>query len=116
MVLENLTLFEVHLDDLDLGSRRGGDDERDADAEPADESDASGGGKRRILALVGASLAMSVVVAVVASRLAGSDEPPIGEPIAVADDETVATGSSGVRSVGEESNERDADVPQSDLD
>ncbi|WP_415378501.1 hypothetical protein [Halosimplex sp. TS25] len=89
MVFENVTLFEVHLDDAQFGpgAGRASDDardeavdavRRDADeratgSEPTDEE---GSGRSRIAKLAVASVVVSVVATLAARRLTGRDDEP----------------------------------------
>ncbi|MFC7140103.1 hypothetical protein ACFQMA_09685 [Halosimplex aquaticum] len=94
MVFENVTLFEVHLDDAQFGPRdarpddaRGGSDEaarRDADGRGAEtgsgadseSTDGTGSGRGRFAKLAVASVVVSVVATVAARRLAGRGADP----------------------------------------
>ncbi|WP_436923391.1 hypothetical protein [Halosimplex amylolyticum] len=89
MVFENVTLFEVHLDDAQFGPRdgRSGDDSRSesvaversdagepevgTDSGGEASADAEGSGRGRFAKLAVASVVVSVVATVVARRLAG---------------------------------------------
>lgn len=87
MVLDKLTLFELHFDDAQFGPARmttGGDDadetaatpeledETSEDA-PATETESGDGGMGRALALAGFSVLLSVAVTLLARRLSGDD-------------------------------------------
>jgi len=82
MAFDKLTLFELHFDGAQFGPRAiGATDETDAEptdvtetADEIDESAAGRGGARRVLALVGASVLLSVVATFVVRRLGGGDE------------------------------------------
>ncbi|WP_436931346.1 hypothetical protein [Halosimplex halobium] len=81
MVFENLTLFEVHLDDAQFGTDAGRSDERDADValpEPDSDDDRetadSSGGRGRFVKLAVASVVVSVAATLVARRVAGGDD------------------------------------------
>jgi len=101
MVFENVTLFEVHLDDAQFSADAGGADdgaESDAherraapvddrrveergadDAAAVDESESPerSSGRGRFVKLAAASVVVSVVATVVARRIAGRGEDPI---------------------------------------
>ncbi|WP_135665253.1 hypothetical protein [Halorhabdus rudnickae] len=101
MVFENLTLFEVHLEDATFSPTQslgeGTDDERSAggdDQSTADEHEAptDGAGVGRVLALVVASVVASIVVTVVIRQLVGDEEPEVDidapeEPVDVSIDD-----------------------------
>jgi hypothetical protein len=77
MVFENLTLFELHLEDAQFGPTSLPDlDAVESAEESGEEPDqtAAGGSRRRGLALLLASVAVSLVATVVARRLAGADD------------------------------------------
>ncbi|WEL16735.1 hypothetical protein SVXHr_0555 [Halorhabdus sp. SVX81] len=75
MVLENLTLFEVHLDNARIGPGMANEDEPEPEATVADEAaDADDG--RSIGRLVIASIVVSIVVSVLAWALTDEDEQP----------------------------------------
>ncbi|WP_436906925.1 hypothetical protein [Halosimplex marinum] len=101
MVLENVTLFEVHLDDAQFTADAGRADDRDdagerdrptaadaervadvervGDAEAAEREGSAEGssGPGRFLKLTAASVAVSVLATVVARRIAGRDDDPV---------------------------------------
>jgi hypothetical protein len=97
MVLENVTLFEVHLDDAQFSADAGGSDGRgaDSDARRAGDgvavADAAAGtesvdagevapessGRGRVLKLAAASVALGVVATVVARRVAGRGDESV---------------------------------------
>lgn len=95
MVFENVTLFEVHLDDARFDARAGGVDGSDADpaeavedraheervdderAAESETAEASAGGRGRVAKLILASVVVSVAATVVARRFAGGDDDPV---------------------------------------
>ncbi|QPV62055.1 hypothetical protein I7X12_15050 [Halosimplex litoreum] len=93
MVFENVTLFEVHLDDAQFSSDAGRSDGRRADAvddeavvdaeavadaEPADgRATDSPSGRGRFVKLAAASVVLSVVATVVARRVAGRGDESV---------------------------------------
>ena len=80
MVFENLTLFEIHLEDADFGpcgaegaqADVGGEQSGDETPENADAGDEGPPVGRLILA----SVVVSIVVALLARKLAGDDDEP----------------------------------------
>ncbi|MFW5974544.1 MAG: hypothetical protein ACOCPZ_04115 [Natrialbaceae archaeon] len=81
MVLENLTLFEVHLENARIGPNRatasnpeGAAEDASGDREETVDDTADGGPS--IGRLVVASVLLSVVVSVLAWKLASDDEDP----------------------------------------
>ena len=94
MVFENVTLFEVHLDDAQFSADAGlaadadaSDDDRRVDDEAAprvddvavDEGAPTEGssGRGRFVRLAAASVVVSVVATVVARRIAGRGDDPV---------------------------------------
>jgi len=75
MVLDKLTLFEVHLEDASFGPNVTGD-RSEAEDEPTVEDEAPEESGISVGRLVVASVLFSVVVSLVAWKLAGEDEDP----------------------------------------
>jgi hypothetical protein len=115
MVLENVTLFEVHLDDAQFTADAGGSDRSEGvraedvrvDDEAVDDSEAvegaeTGGessGRGGFLRLAAASVALSLVATVVARRVAGRGDDPVEVDLDAADYGDTETG--GVDPSGE---------------
>jgi hypothetical protein len=113
MVFENVTLFEVHLDDAQFGADAGRSDGRRADAdgrravvdagavadtEPADGHETeSPSGRGRFVKLAAASVVASVVATVVARRVGdrGDDSVEVDREADRAFDDSEAVGESG---------------------
>jgi hypothetical protein len=82
MVFENLTLFELHVEDAQFGPTTLPDGEQataesetdEAPDETTDTGRREGGARRRVLLLAVASVAVSVAATALARRLAGADE------------------------------------------
>lgn len=73
MVLDKLTLFEVHLEDASFGPNLGPEESEGVD-EPTVEDEPADGGGISVGRLVVASVVLSVVVSVLAWKLTGDDE------------------------------------------
>ncbi|ACV11237.1 hypothetical protein Huta_1054 [Halorhabdus utahensis DSM 12940] len=76
MVLENLTLFEVHLDNARIGPSIDDEDNPETDAPTADETTDGDGCASSVGRLVVASVVVSIVVSLIARKLAGDDTEP----------------------------------------
>jgi len=76
MVLENLTLFEVHLDNARIGPSIDDEDDPETDAPTADDTTDGDGCGSSVGRLVVASVVVSIVVSLIAWKLAGDDEEP----------------------------------------
>jgi hypothetical protein len=80
-----LTLFEIHLDDVTFGGEPPAADEPDrrTRTEPVEPSEAEGtaesGPSRVVLALVPVFLALGVAAGFLAARRFGADRPPADE-------------------------------------
>lgn len=82
MVFENLTIFEVHLEDAQFGPESMGESEEpeasETNAKVSDEvADSEDEGGVPVKRLIVASVLVSIVATVAARRLFGDDEPEV---------------------------------------